>query len=108
MNRESIILKIKEIKDQQTALKAQEEELWEALGPLSIGSEVHDNVILKVSEQSRFNAATAKRNLDKDTLKSISKLTPDSALAKAVLDEDEFKILCCNQSIIRKIEIVKD
>lgn len=108
MNREKIILEINNLREEQKRLKALEEEKWELLNINTPGNEVYDNVILKVTEVSRFNAATATKNLDKDVLKKVSKMTPDSKLAKAVLDEDSYKILCCNQSITKTIKIVKE
>ena len=109
MNREKVIKKIKSLKDEQKRLKAQEDELWDMLalsGPQP--PEVYDDVILKVTEVSTWNEKTAIRNLDPDTLKRVSKMKPDSALAKATLDEDTYKILCCNQSLKRVIEEVKE
>ena len=108
MNREKIILDIKKLKDEQAALKKEENRLWELLNINSPGNEVYDNVILKVTETSRFNADTARKNLDEDTLERISKMTPDSNLAKGFLDEDTYKITCCNQSFTKTISIVKD
>lgn len=108
MNREKIILDIQALKDEQKALKDKENMLWEMLNLSGPGNEVYESVVLQVSEVSRFNAATAKKNLDKNTLDKISKFVPDSALAKATLDEDEYKILCCNQSLKRDIKIVKE
>ena len=43
--------------------------------------------ILTVSQQSRFDPATAARALTKAQFASIQKLKPDAALAKAVLNE---------------------
>lgn len=108
MNREKILLDIQRLRDEQKALKSEEDRLWELLAITSPGNEVYDSVVLKVNEVSRFNAKTAERNLDADTLTSISKMTPDSALAKAVLDEDTYKVMCCNQSLTKTINIVKD
>lgn len=109
MNRAKIVAEIHRLKEEQKAAKAREDELWDLLeisGPQE--PEVFEDYILKVTERSTWNEKTALRNLDPETLAKVSKMKPDLALAKATLDEDTYKILCCNQSITRTIELVKD
>lgn len=109
MNREKIVSRIGEIKAEEKRLKAELNELWDALeitGPQD--PEVYGNYILKVTERSTFSADTANRNLPSDQLEKICISKPDSRLAKAHLDEDTYKILCCTQSLTRTVEPVKD
>jgi hypothetical protein len=75
----------------RASIKAQQEEvndLLASLGALEVGRSVHGDWILDVSPTKRFDAATAKKNLTPEQYESILKPTPNSALAKALLDED--------------------
>lgn len=69
--------------------KASTDEANELLAGLDL--EVRDyaagNYIAKVTRTVRFDAATAKKNLTKKEFAAILKPVPDSALAKALLDD---------------------
>lgn len=108
-NREKTLARILELQNETKRIKAEMDNLWEKLeisGPQD--PEVYSDFVLKVTERSTFNAGTAKRNLSPEQLAQISTLQPDHRLAKVHLDEDSYKILCCNQSITRKIDPVED
>ncbi len=54
-------------------------------------------------ENVRFDAATAKKNLTADELKSISVSKPDAARAKALLDED--RLALCKKTFAPVVQV---
>lgn len=92
MSPEDIVDRIGDVKQEIKELEAREQELWDQLGELEVGQSVTGSRFgLTVSANVRFDAATAKRNLTKKQFEAICKMTPNSALAKAVLEEDYHK-----------------
>ena len=110
LNRSKVIAEIHDLKERQKADKKREEELWEMLNlskPLD-QPETYDDYILNVEERSRFNAKTARANLTPEQFESILERVPTSGLAKIMLDDETYKIACCNQYLVRTIEKVTD
>lgn len=110
LNRAKVIAEIHELKQVQKDAEEREKALWEMLNiskPLA-QPEVYDDYILKVEERSRFNAKTARANLSKEEFESILEKVPTTAKAKLVLDEETYKIACCNQYLVRTIEKVTE
>lgn len=91
------------VRQQIKALTDQEKALKEALADLPLGKTATDDFIVSISETSRFNEAEATRNLPADVLQSISKMKPDSKLAKAMLSDEDYRISCCTQSSMIKV-----
>lgn len=81
---------VKRIADLKANIKSEEaeiERLYESMGELEVKSYPAGDYILKVEPSVRFDAATARQNLTPEQYASILKPTPNSALAKAVLDD---------------------
>lgn len=96
MNAKKIALakKIARIGQLREGIKAYEKEIEDlivSLGPLPEGKDVYGDWILDVKPNKRFDARTAKENLTKKEYQSILKPKPDSALAKALL-EDRYEL----------------
>ena len=99
MNVEQAVNELAEVRSLMKELRDREAKAKEVINEnLSLGATPVGNYIVKITETSRWNEATAMRNLDADTLDQISKKKPDSKLAQAILDPDTYKIACCNQS----------
>lgn len=92
-------------KEQAKAHEETAKALLDSLGELAIDDYVAGNFILRVSPNRRFEAATAKRNLTPEEFEAILKLTPDSALAKAVLDPETYRL--CQREYEPKRTIVR-
>lgn len=89
---EAVVARAGRIKEQIKALEDEYTELLDSLGNLPIDSYVYGEWILKVQPNRRFDAVTAKKNLTPEQYESILKPTPNSALAKALLDEDTYAL----------------
>ena len=76
------------IKKEIAGLEKEYEDLRSTLPTLAVDKYVTGDYVVVVGENKRFDPATAKANLTADQYLAILKPTPDSALAKAVLDED--------------------
>lgn len=81
------VARAKALQEQAKANLAEAKDLLDSLGPLEVRQYVAGDYILKVEPNRRFDPATAKKNLTDKQYKSILKATPDSALAKALLDD---------------------
>lgn len=91
------------LKKQIEALEEERRELLDSLGELTPDKYVAGDYILVVSENKRFDEATAKRNLPPHLFEMILKRKPDSALAKAQLEADEYAL--CQKQFAPKREI---
>lgn len=110
LNRAKVIAEIHELKKIKKDAEDREKVLWEMLNiskPLA-QPEVYDDFILNVEERSRFNAKTARANLSKEDFESILEKVPTSGKAKLMLDEETYKIACCNQYLVRTVEKVEE
>ena len=90
-------------------LKAQIKDLTEevdlilnAIGP-NVGTYDGGDYTLQVTPNVRFNAAEAKKNLTPEQYASILKSAPDSKLAKAVLDPEDYIKAQATVGVVRKI-----
>ena len=81
------VARIFQLRAQAKALEAEAKELAESLGEAPVDSYVVGDYLVKVTRTKRFDAATAKRELTKKEFEAIQKRVPDSALAKALLDD---------------------
>lgn len=81
------IARINALRTQAASDLAEAKELIASLGDLVADDYAVGDFRVKVTPTKRFDAATAKRNLTDTEFNKILKKVPDSALAKAVLDE---------------------
>lgn len=96
---EKAVRTLAEVREQKKALDEMEKNAKAIISEnLPIGKTAFNDYIVSITETSRFNATEATRNLPADKLELISKMTPDSKLAKAHLDDETYKIACCTQS----------
>ena len=84
---QAMVARIFQLRAEAKALEAEAKELAASLGEQTPDNYVVGDYLVRVSRTVRFDAATAKRNLTKKEFEAIQKRVPDSALAKAVLDE---------------------
>lgn len=84
---EAIIARAFALRAQAKANEAEAKELLASLGDVDVDTYAVGDYQVKVTPTKRFDAATAKRNLTPAEFAKILKKVPDSALAKAVLDE---------------------
>ena len=102
------VAQIARLQREKAALEAQIEELYGTLGDLEERNYPAGEYILKVTRTRRFDEATAKRNLPSHLFDMILKRKPDSTLAKAVLDADEYTLCQREYGWTKKIEKVED
>lgn len=77
----------------RASIKAQEDEVKDiiaSLGDLEPGKSVHAGWIMETRPTVRFDPAIAKRVLTPTQYDSILAIKPDSKLAKAVLDAEDY------------------
>lgn len=92
-------------------IKALEEEyatLMDSLGELTPDKYVAGDFIVEVTPNRRFDEATAKRNLPPETFGRILKPKPDSGLAKALLDDEQYALCQRDYGVrktIKKVEV---
>lgn len=84
------VKRIADLKAQIKSNEAEVEALYGTLGDLEIKSYPAGDYILKIERNVRFDPVTAKKNLTPEQYASILKATPNSALAKALLDEADY------------------
>lgn len=82
-----IVARAAALRAQAKACEAEANELLDSLGDLEIRQYPFGRYILKVERNRRFDAATAKKNLTDEEYAKILKPSPNSALARAVLDD---------------------
>lgn len=82
------IARIFALRAQIKSLEAEVSDLVGSLPAMPVDDYVVGDYLVKVGRTRRFDAATAKRNLTPEQFESILKPTPNSALAKALLDSD--------------------
>lgn len=102
------VARIAQLQQQKAAAEAEIEELYGTLGDLEERNYPAGPYILKVTRTKRFDEATAKRNLPPHLFSLILKKKPDSALAKAQLDEDQYALCQREYGFTKKIERVVD
>lgn len=83
-----VVARAAALRAQAKACAAEADELLDSLGDLEIRQYPAGRYILKIEDNHRFDAATAKKNLTPEQYASILKPTPNAALAKALLEED--------------------
>lgn len=83
-----IIARIHALRAEKKAIDEELEDLIGGLPALPVDNYVVGDFLVRVRDTVRFDAATAKRNLTPEQFESILKPTPNSALAKALLDSD--------------------
>lgn len=111
MNIDQAIKNLVEVRQEMKRLKQIEDEAKAVLKELPLNEKQVSSdgqYIVSLSEVSRFNETEASRNLDPERLESISKMKPDSQLAKAILDEETYRIACCTQSVTVNVKAVND
>lgn len=86
-----IVARAAALRAQAKACEAEANELLDSLGDLEIRQYPFGRYILKVEPNRRFDAATAKKNLTEAEYAKILKPTPNSALAKTLL-EDRYEL----------------
>lgn len=96
------------LRQQAKAFEDEANKILDDIGELSTGKYPAGEFILQVTPTVRFDAATAQRNLTPVEYKKILKMTPNSALAKAVLGEERFKATQKVHGQTRKILPVTD
>ena len=106
MNFEQTIARIADLK---ALVKAQEEEIEDLYASLPQAQKIDTypagRYILKVSDNRRFDPATAAKALPASKVKLILVSKPDSALAKKVLSGDDYSK--CQRSYGFKREILE-
>lgn len=99
---------IASLQREKASLEARIEELYGTLGDLEERNYPAGPYILKVTRTKRFDEATAKRNLPPHLFSLILKKKPDSALAKAQLDDDQYALCQREYGLTKRIERVVD
>lgn len=92
---------LNKVRQEKNALEKRESALKnELLSQLSTGDTIYDDIIVSVKERATFNEKEATRNLSSnpDIFAKVSRPKVDSAMAKAYLDEDTYKLTCCTLS----------
>lgn len=102
------VARIADLQARKAAIEAEIEEAYGTLGDLEERNYPAGPYILKVTRTRRFDEATAKRNLPPHLFNMILKKKPDSALAKATLDKDEYALCQREYGFTKKIERVVD
>lgn len=102
------VARIAQLQASKSAIENEIEELYGTLGDLEERNYPAGPYILKVTRTKRFDEATAKRNLPQHLFSLILKKKPDSALAKAVLDEDQYALCQREYGLTKRIEKVED
>lgn len=102
------VARIARINEQIKLLEQERDDLWEDLGDLEVRDYAAGDYILKVTENRRFDPSLAKKALPATKYKKILKAKPDTALAKAVLEEDEFAACQRVLGVRRQIVPVED
>ena len=105
---ETTVARIARLKEQISLLETEVEDLYESLGDLEVRDYPAGEYILRVTPNRRFDAATAKKALTEDEYAGILKLTPNSALAKATLDDDLYRACQRDYGLRRTIVRVED
>lgn len=89
---DDLLLQLQALKEEKSAIEKRIKDVESALADVEYDDYVLPNgYVAVVAPNVRFNAATAKKNLDPDTFATICKPKPDAALAKALLEEDYYK-----------------
>lgn len=100
--------KVALLRQEAKFLNDKADELLNELGLNKPGVYISGDYLIKVRPTVRFDAPTAERNLSPEEFKSILKEKPDSALAKAVLGDDKYKMTQKTYGVTRTVERVED
>ena len=102
---ENIVARIYALRASIKEAEAEVKDLVASLGDLPEGSYVAGDYLVKATPTKRFDPATAKRNLTDREFKGILKSVPDSALAKAKLDEETYALCQKVYGMTVKVEV---
>lgn len=103
-----IVARAYQIKAQIKSLEEDYKNLLDSLGELTPDKYVAGDFIVEVTPNRRFDEATAKRNLPPETFGRILKPKPDSGLAKALLDDEQYALCQRDYGVrktIKKVEV---
>jgi|SRR5690625_242947 len=86
-----VLTRLREVRNEIKYLEKIEKDILSELADVEYDDYIlEDGTIATAQPNIRFNAATAKKNLSPEQFKAICKLTPNAALAKALLDDDYY------------------
>lgn len=103
----AVLTRAAEIKQAIKDMEADYALLMERMDDLPAGEYFSDDLILKMYPTTRFDEATAKRSLSAAKFKTICKMKPDSALAKAVLTDEDYAKCQKVSGMTKRLETVE-
>lgn len=103
-----VIARAYQINREIKALQDEYKDLMSTLDDLTPDKYVAGDYVVVVTPNRRFDEATAKRNLPPHLFDLILKPKPDSGLAKANLEPDEYALCQRDYGVKKEIKRVED